>query len=360
MSVKYLLISNMWPSEDAPGYGSFVKNVVDGLSTSSFECKYRAVIVGRPKSFFDKLCKYILFYIHIVKYYFAEYDFVYIHFPNQALPVLIPLFCIKKKKIVINLHGEDLIYKEGGLSGILGKMNDWFMKKAIAIVVPSDYYKNVTIQRINCDPNMLVVSPSGGINPSYFYNAKYNKQHDTNIIHIGYVGRIDPNKGWRQFIDVVRLLPEGFNFKATIIGTGSEIDDLKKAISSLKPRTVSHILHVQQHELRKYYTQFDLFIFPTMRKEESLGLVGIEAMACGVPVIGSDIGGIPSYLTDGYNGFLVPPGDVFTIANRIVTFSMLSHIEKERMVNNCLERSQLYYAPNVISNLAERLNTILN
>ena len=49
----------------------------------------------------------------------------------------------------------------------------------------------------------------------------------------------------------------------------------------------------------------DLLIFSSSRTGESLGLTGIEAMACGVPVIGSDIGGIASYVENGSNGWLV-------------------------------------------------------
>lgn len=51
----------------------------------------------------------------------------------------------------------------------------------------------------------------------------------------------------------------------------------------------------------------DLFVFPT-QLEESLGLVGLEAMACGVPVIGSCIGGLTDYIEEGTNGFFSSRG----------------------------------------------------
>lgn len=358
MKVRYFLISNMWPSGDNPGYGSFVRNIVDGLEDNSYECTCRAVIVGRPKSMLDKLRRYLQFYVSIILNYFKDYEFIYIHFPNQALPILIPLFLIKRKKVIVNLHGEDLLYKDRGLSGMLGRMNDWFLSKVDAAVVPSDYYRQVALERIHCNPEKILVSPSGGISPSAFYPER-PEASDSSVTYIGYVGRIDPNKGWRQFVEVVSRLPEDFKFKATLIGTGSEVGDLKKEIESVKPRDVEYVSHVVQHELRKYYSRFDLLIFPTMRKEESLGLVGIEAMACGTPVIGSDIGGIPSYLKDETNGFLVEPGNVDAIIDRVLRYSEMSADEKEAMKMNCIERSKAYYTHNVAEELARKFNEIL-
>ena len=359
MSVRYFLISNMWPSEDNPGYGSFVRNVVDGLKDNSYDCAYRAVIVGRPKSFLDKLRRYMKFYLQIMRNYFKDYEFVYIHFPNQALPILIPLYFIKQKRIIVNLHGEDLLYKDRGFSGLLGRMNDWFMAKAEAVIVPSDYYREVALERVQCSPERIAVSPSGGISSSAFY-PEQTDVCDGSVVHIGYVGRIDPNKGWRQFVKVVSMLPEDFDFKATVIGVGSEVDELKDEMGKIPAGKITYVSHVAQQELRKYYSNFDLLIFPTMRKEESLGLVGIEAMACGTPVIGSDIGGVPSYLEDGFNGFLVEPGDVDSIVDRILKYTEMSADEKIVMKRNCLERSKAYYTHNVVADLARKFNSILD
>ena len=353
------MISNMWPSEDNPGYGSFVRNVVDGLKDNSYDCAYRAVIVGRPKSFLDKLRRYLKFYLQIMLNYFKDYDFVYIHFPNQALPILVPLYFIRRKRIIVNLHGEDLLYKDKGISGLLGRLNDWFISKVEAVIVPSDYYRKVAFERVQCSPERIAVSPSGGISPSAFYPEQTDVS-DGSALHIGYVGRIDPNKGWRQFVKVVSMLPDGFGFKATIIGVGSEVDELKGEIGKMPTDKVTYVSHVAQHELRKYYSNFDLLIFPTMRKEESLGLVGIEAMACGTPVIGSDIGGVPSYLEDGFNGFLVEPGDVNAIVDRILKYVEMSADMKDEMKQNCLKRSQAYYTHNVVADLARKFNSILD
>lgn len=350
--MKYFLISNMYPDLCSPGYGSFVKNVVDGLSHYGIDCKYSALIIGRPLSIFDKLFKYIKFYFCILKNYFKDYDFVYIHYPNHSLPCLLLCYLIKKRRIVVNLHGEDLLYPQKGISLFLGKLNDYFLKKVDAIVVPSPYYKEIVKKRIIDNEKNIIVSPSGGINANIFYPKRIDCNNRDDIYHLGYVGRIDPRKGWREFIGALDRLPNNFNYRATIIGYGSEVECLKEYMRRDKRHQIDYIPKVAHEDLREYYSQFDILIFPSMRREESLGLVGIEAMACGTPVIGSNIGGIPSYLKHKYNGFLVASGNIKQIAEYILEYCQLDISQKELYYRNCIETSKSYFSEKVIHDLA--------
>lgn len=351
--MNYFLISNMYPDTKSPGYGSFVKNVVKGLSQEGIYCKYSALIVGKPTSFLNKCFKYFSLYFNIVRHYFKSYDFIYIHYPNLVLPVLMPFYLIKKKRVVVNLHGEDLLYSPKGVSFILGKLNDYFLKKVDAIVVPSKYYRDIVWDRIKDAQKEIIVSPSGGINAEFFYPKQFVDKVNDKKYHIGYIGRIDPRKGWKESIEAISKLPNPSNYQATFIGYGSEIDSLQHYISQISDITIDYIPKVAHDELRKYYAQFDILLFPSMREEESLGLVGIESMACGTPVIGSNIGGIPSYLSHRVNGFLVQPGDTEQIAKYIVEYCQLSKEDKELYYLNCIERSKNYFSDDVIKNLAD-------
>ena len=58
-------------------------------------------------------------------------------------------------------------------------------------------------------------------------------------------------------------------------------------------------------------------MFPSKRNE-SLGLVGVEALACGVPVIGSNIGGIPGFIEEGKNGFLFDPDNEHSLVEKVI------------------------------------------
>jgi len=65
-----------------------------------------------------------------------------------------------------------------------------------------------------------------------------------------------------------------------------------------------------------YYVASDIVVVPSLR--EAWGLLATEAMACGKPIIASKVGGLPGQVIDGYNGFLVPPGDSKAIADKIL------------------------------------------
>ena len=121
-----LLISNMYPTADYPGYGSFVRNVCVGLEPYGIHTKYKAVIRGKARSVFGKIFKYLWFYGNIIAFYFQSYDFLYVHFPNQAIPILNILLHLRRRRVVVNFHGKDLLYAPHGTSGKLGTMMNGF------------------------------------------------------------------------------------------------------------------------------------------------------------------------------------------------------------------------------------------
>ena len=221
------------------------------------------------------------------------------------------------------------------------------------------YYKDIVKERVHDNEKIIIVSPSGGINANFFYPKRFNRDN-RGIYHLGYVGRIDPCKGWREFIEALYRLPNEFNYRATIIGYGSEVEYLKEYLRRDERHRIDYMPKVAHEELRNYYSQFDILLFPSMRKEESLGLVGIEAMACGTPIIGSNIGGIPSYLTHKETGYLIEPGDIEQITKYIIEYSQLDEEKKESYYKNCITTSKLYYSEKVLKDLAESFRALFD
>ena len=348
----------MYPSIHNPGYGIFVKNVIEGLCQNGFIIQNKSVIKGRGKNILEKIIKYILFYLSIIVKYFKSCDAVYIHFPTYSVPIVYLLRLIMKRKIIINYHGEDLLYPQHGLSNKLGKITDNFVSKyADLIIVPSEYYKDIVVKRKIANKSMVFVSPSGGIDETIFYDDKKSKISDDGTIHLGFVGRLEENKGITYFIKAIDILSKKMQCITTIIGYGSLnglVIDYGK-----QHENVNVLLGVKQSHLPQYYRSFDLFIFPSKRLSESLGLVGLEAMACGTPVIGTNIGGISSYLNND-NGFLI---DINNITNEIVesvlNYYNMTKEEKHRISLSAINTAKKYSRTTTCQLLANEIKLLL-
>ena len=103
--------------------------------------------------------------------------------------------------------------------------------------------------------------------------------------------------------------------------------------------------------MHEFYKSVDLFIFPSENKSESLGLVGLEAMAASTPVIGSNIGGIATYINDGENGFLFEPKNSMELANNIIKYMDSSAKEKNFMMNMAYKTALNYESSKVLTTL---------
>ena len=107
--------------------------------------------------------------------------------------------------------------------------------------------------------------------------------------------------------------------------------------------SLTFINKVKQEELNILYNISDFFIFPS--RKEPLGLVGIESIAAGTPVIGSNVGGIKEYINDN-NGFLFNPNKPEELSSLLLDLS-LNHIEGKRFKNKLLKKLEEHDATTV-------------
>jgi Glycosyltransferase len=90
-----------------------------------------------------------------------------------------------------------------------------------------------------------------------------------------------------------------------------------------------------------YYKAADVFCLPSTMSTESFGIVNLEAMACGVPIVASKIGGIPDVVKDGENGLLVPPWDSEALAD-VIIYLLENEDIREKMGNIGREKVEGY------------------
>jgi len=356
--MKVLLISNMYPASDDPSYGVFVKNFESEMIVKGIKFT-KAVIKGKGKGLFDKIKKYMLFiydvYASMCK---GDVDLIYVHYISHSLVPLLPIMPFMKKPLVINVHGSDLLSKKL-FSRLILTLNYFSIKKSSMVVVPSNYFKDIIYRKYN--HSNIVVSPSGGIDLSVFHQFKQNRS-DFKGLYLGYVSRIEEQKGWMVFLRSLVILKElapNLIFKADMVGGGSQEILLRSTVSELGLESnVNYLGAKSQNELAELFNKFDVFVFPTMFNE-SLGLVGIESMACGTVVIGSRIGGLTTYIEHGVNGYLFEPGNAQELASTYLKYNALNAQNKIIMESKALETAQIYKKEIVGEELAEKLYALV-
>lgn len=133
------------------------------------------------------------------------------------------------------------------------------------------------------------------------------------------VGRLESNKGFSLLIDAFARIRSALPSKWLwlLVGEGPERAALQDKIRRYKLKDHAWLIgSVDDITLHNLYEMASLFIHPTLFEGSSL--VTLEAMAHGRPILGTTVGGIPDKVLRGQNGYLVPPGDVQALADKIL------------------------------------------
>lgn len=351
---EMLLISNMYPSKEDIFYGIFVKNFEKNMG-NYFVVK-RVVIKGKEKNKIQKILKYVKFfkevYIEVKK---GNYNFIYVHYIGHSL---IPFIFLKKnlkKPLIINAHGSDVL-TNSRIGKFIQKLVIPVIKRANMVVVPSEYFKDIVHNIFMIEKEKIFISPSGGIDTKLFKPKFFNKD----IFTIGYVSRIDKGKGWDVLLEAVNLLKEkNYKFRVLIIGSGVEEKLFLQKIRELKLENIVEYVGAKPHnKLVDYFNQMNVFAFTT-RLAESLGLVGLEAMACGVPVIGSNIGGLKTYIKPGFNGELFEVGNIKNLYEKLKFFLEMDKEKYEMYSKNAITTAKEYSSEKVVIDLIQKIKEII-
>jgi L-malate glycosyltransferase len=364
------IISPMYPTKSSPGFGPFVKRCCDGLKEKAWIIQLDAVIYRRVSyGFLKRIIQHIKYSVDVLMVPFKKRNLIYIHSPYWSiLPIFLWIFWCKIP-IVVNLHGAE-VHPES----ILNRLFMPFLKplltcnKVKLIVVPSSYFALETHRILGVAKEKIYVSPSAGVNTKQFTPVSKNMElceklgFNQDDIIIGYVGRLDVKKGWDTFLEVISSLnQQNRKVKGLAIGQGSEISLFKaKQNDLLLTEHVVFIEGVPHIELPDYFNLMDILLFPSRRLSESLGLVPIEAMACGVPVIGSNIAAVSEYINNGVNGYLCQFDNADDFIEKTKYFLTLSKEERKSMHLASREIAKKYDMEKVLTELSTKFTTLLN
>ena len=363
--MKILLVANMYPSSKFPSYGVFVQNTEKILLKEGFQVD-KAILQKKTKKL-SKLIGYAMYYSKILsKGMTGNYDAIYVHYASHNA---MPLLWLKKLKtsvqIVTNVHGSDVVPEVPSQEKYQPAVKRLLQKSSL-IITPSHYYEKLVQQKYGVTTPIRVF-PSGGVNAEVFYPQKDQRQEilsqlklDSAFRYFGYVGRLDVGKGWDHYLRAIAFYlkdkpQERQRTRFIAVGSGKDDDEFKELAKSLGIEDVIiHFPLMKQSDLAHIYTVIEVFVFPTTRKGESLGLVGLEAMACQTPIMASAIGGILDYVQDGYNGWLFTPGDAVQLKDLFIKFDELTP-EQYASISQAAYTTALQYEQTAIQS---KLSTI--
>jgi glycosyltransferase involved in cell wall biosynthesis len=134
-------------------------------------------------------------------------------------------------------------------------------------------------------------------------------------------------KGHRVLLEVAaRLAARGVSFRLQLVGDGPDREYLERFTETMK--LSKHVRFLgERDDVPALLARADLFVLPTTGRE-GLGLAALEAMAAGLPVIASNIGGLPEVVRNGRTGYVVPPGDCDALERAI--FDLLANRDQAR------------------------------
>jgi glycosyltransferase involved in cell wall biosynthesis len=144
-------------------------------------------------------------------------------------------------------------------------------------------------------------------------------------ILLGLIGRLDPFKGHKLLMDAYEMLPSDLKTKISLVFLGEkmnpDIDNFyDRLMERIKEDTFKSSVHILpfRKDVETFYAAIDVFVMAS--KAETFGMVTIESMASGTPVIGSNAGGTPELLDNGKRGILFETMNVESLADAIKHF----------------------------------------
>ncbi len=156
-----------------------------------------------------------------------------------------------------------------------------------------------------------------GVKVDTFAGARPFERLRDGRINLLWVGRMDKRKGLRYLLGAYgRLKWDWPNLRLIIVGPGSPDTDSYRIMSERNLKDIEFVGPVSEADKARYYKSADIYCSPATGRE-SFGIVLLEAMAAGRPVVATSIAGYASVMTDGREGLLVPPKDDEALADAI-------------------------------------------
>jgi N-acetyl-alpha-D-glucosaminyl L-malate synthase BshA len=273
-------------------------------------------------------------------------DLLHVHY---ALPHAVCAYLAKQMvgnhlKIVTTLHGTDItiLAQEQSVSDLIR-----------LAINNSDAVTAVSNDLIRQTRNLLQITRDielayNFVDKRVYYprsckeiRREFALPHEKVLMHIS---NFRPVKRVMDVVEIFRQVRERIPSKLILVGEGPELAKAQSSVGRLGLAEDVRFLG-KQDDVAQVISMADLFLLPS--EKESFGLAALEAMACGVPVIGSTAGGLPELVTHGETGYLAPIGDTRRMAQ--YALCLLQDAEKYQAFSQaCIRRAHSEFSSETI------------
>lgn len=261
-------------------------------------------------------------------------------------------------KIVTTLHGTDITLV--GLEPSFEPLMKFSIESSDGVTAVSEYLRNETIQNYDVKKDIQVI-------PNFVDTAIFKPIDTKNLRRL-----IAPNgesvlihvsnfRAVKRVQDAIRafklVLDGGIKAKFLFVGDGPDRSECQALARELG--VAQHVRFLgKQSELAALLAASDIFLIPS--GNESFGLSALEAMACAVPVISSDVGGLPEVNIDGETGYVVPVGNIEVLAQRIRELLENESLRKTMGQASLKRAASLFSIENLIPRYEELYDSVLS
>jgi len=219
----------------------------------------------------------------------------------------------RSPRVITSLHGTDIT--QVGRDPALLPVTRLSLLHSHALVVPSEYLRQAAYVELSLPTEVAIEVIPNFVDADYFRPAPRRPEVLSDRLGLPadrppllvHVSNFRPLKRVDDTLRVLATVRRTVPAVLVLVGDGPERPRAEALARELGLSDAVRFLGVQL-DVRDVLQQADVFLLPS--ETEGFGLAALEALACGVPVVGSRVGGLPEVVADGETGLLCPPGDV--------------------------------------------------
>lgn len=264
-----------------------------------------------------------------------KYDVISTHFAVPTGPTGVVLSKLFGLPNVLSTYGGDIYDPSKGLSPhrhfVLRKVVEYVLNHSTYVLAESKDVKCRALSHYKVKKEITII-PSGLKVPLFENTTRTELGLSEDDFLIIAIGRLVKRKGLEYLLQAVAKIQIP-TIKVLLISDGPEREHLESLAAALGiGQQIVFLGTVSEERKFQYLSASDLFVLPSLH--EGFGIVFLEAMYCGLPIVTTDTGGQTDFVKDGHNGFLVPVGDAEAIAEKIVTLFQSQDLRRQMSSNN--------------------------